>query len=155
MKLETLRRGAASIFFGLVGIGALGTGCGKSDTPPTIASFCEQKAEKECGTKDKGVAHDCGASVTACTALRLTACTTLATQQSVAHPLRADAIANCLSKTDAAYSQPPTTPARACFRAWARRGRRARASWIVMSGLFATAPSARRPRRWRRTRCVT
>src|SRR3569832_2996948 len=111
MKLESLRRGAAIIFFGLVGVGPLVTGCGKSDTPPTIASFCEQKAEKECGTKDKGVAHDCGASVTACTALRLMACTTLATQQRVAHPLRADAIANCLSKTDAAYSQPTITQA--------------------------------------------
>jgi len=110
MKLETLRSSVA-IIIGLVGVGALGTGCGKSDTPPTIASFCEQKAAKECGTKDKGVAHDCGATVTACTTLRAAACTTIATQQSATHPLRPDAIANCLSKTDAAYSQPIITPA--------------------------------------------
>jgi len=108
MTLKTLRGGAALVI-GLVG--ALGTGCGKSDSPPTIATFCAQKAEKECGTKDKGVAHDCGATLSACTTLRTAACMALATQQSVTHPLRADAIANCLSKTEAAYSQMTITPA--------------------------------------------
>lgn len=95
----------------LVGVGAFGTGCGKSDSPPTIASFCAQKAEKECGTKDKGVALDCGATVAACTTLRAAACSGIATQQSLSHPLRADAIQNCLDKTGAAYSQMIITPA--------------------------------------------
>lgn len=109
MKLKTLRCRAA-IVMGLIGLGALGTtGCGKSDSPPTITSFCAQKAEKECGTKDKGVAHDCGSTV--CNTVRAAACVTIATQQSMTHPLRADAIANCLSKTDAAYSQMTITPA--------------------------------------------
>jgi len=122
MTLKTLRKTVsktapktvptrAFIIIGLVGFGALGTGCGKSDSPPTIASFCAQKAEKECGTKDKGVAHDCGAVVSVCTMMRAAACTAIATEQSLAHPLRADAISNCLSKTDAAYSQPIITPA--------------------------------------------
>ena len=96
---------------GLVGVGVFGSGCSKSDSSPTIVSFCAQKAEKECGTKDKGVAKDCGATVTACTAARAAACTSVATQESLIHPLRADAIANCLSKTDAAYSADVITPA--------------------------------------------
>jgi len=110
MKRETLRSSAA-IIIGLVGVGALGTGCGKSDSPPTVASFCAQKAEKECGTKDKGVAHDCLATLSVCTTTRAAACMAIATQQSLTYPLRADAIANCLSKTEAAYSQPTITPA--------------------------------------------
>jgi len=89
----------------------MGAACNKSDSPPTIASFCAQKADEECGTKDKGVAHDCGTTVAACTAARTVACTTIATQQSALHPLRADAIDNCLGKTATAYAAATITPA--------------------------------------------
>ena len=109
MTLETLRR-SAIIIMGLVGVGAFGAACSKSDSTPTIASFCAQKAEKECGTKDKGVALDCGTTVAACTNARSVACITVATQQSGLHPLRADAIDNCLSKTATAYAAATITP---------------------------------------------
>jgi hypothetical protein len=110
MTFRTLRCNAA-IVTGLVGLGLFAVACGKNDSPPTVASFCAQKAAKECGTKDKGVAHDCSTTVAACTTAREAACVAVATQQSSKYPLRADAIANCLNKTDAAYSQMTITPA--------------------------------------------
>src|SRR3569623_3808817 len=64
-----------------------------------------------CGSAYTGVAHDCGATVAACTSLRVAACTSLAMQQNVTHPLRADAVGDCLSKTEAADALGTITPA--------------------------------------------
>ncbi|HEY4185281.1 MAG TPA: hypothetical protein VGP07_09440 [Polyangia bacterium] len=92
-------------------LGLLAASCGKSTPAPTIASFCAQKAEKECGSATSGVAYSCGATVTACTTARAAVCTATAeAEESLTRPFRADAIGNCLNKTAAAYTAATITP---------------------------------------------
>ena len=86
-------------------------GCKSDDPPPTIASFCDKKAERECGTATKGMAANCGADLAACKVARAAACVMWASaQQSPTRPIRADNIDNCLSKTSDAYAGTIVTP---------------------------------------------
>src|SRR5437667_7539008 len=98
---------------GLVLLAVAGLSCGSSGTPPTVMSFCAQKAEKECGTETKGVAASCGATLVACKAARVAACTAwAATQESPTRPFRPENIGNCLSKTADAYSTVTVVPSK-------------------------------------------
>ena len=91
----------------------VGVNCGGGGgTSVTVSSFCNQKAEKECGTATTGVASNCGATVAACTAARVTVClAATAAQMSLTRPFHPENISACLSKTAAAYQAATVTPA--------------------------------------------
>lgn len=96
----------------LVALAAISTSCGGggSSAPLTTADFCMQKATREC----TGIAANCGASMTACQAKRLAACTTFvnAIQASVVvRPFRPENIANCVNMAQSVYSKATITPA--------------------------------------------
>jgi hypothetical protein len=112
----------------LVLLATAGIACGKG-TSATEASFCAQKAEKECGTDSKGVAVSCGATLAACKAARAEACAAwIPTQESATRPFRPENIGNCLTKTADAYSSPTVVPSKraamdeACARVFSGRG---------------------------------
>lgn len=112
-----------------------GLGCSSSGAPVTETSFCMQKAEKECGTDSKGVAASCGATLVACKAARVAACTAwVATQESPTRPFRTENIGNCLNKTADAYSSVTVVPSKraamddACARVFSGRGAAATAT---------------------------
>jgi hypothetical protein len=99
--------------YGSLGLLALigGFGCSSSSPPQTVTTFCDQKAEKECGTATKGVAVSCGTTMALCKPKRAKACTDwAATQMSATRPFRPENIAACLSKTTDAYGATIITP---------------------------------------------
>ena len=89
----------------------VGPSCKSDDPPPTVTSFCTQKADRECGTATKGMAANCGADLATCKATRASICVTRAqTQLSATRPIRPENIENCLNKTSEAYSGTIVTP---------------------------------------------
>jgi hypothetical protein len=107
-----MTRNTFAFAYGISAVLALvGAGC-KSDEPsPTIASFCTQKADRECGTANKGMAANCGADLATCKVTRTANCVNWASPQLTAsRPIRPENIGNCLDKTSDAYAGTIVTP---------------------------------------------
>jgi hypothetical protein len=107
-----MTRNTFAFAYGLFAIVTLvGASCKSDDPPPTIAAFCAQKADRDCGTATKGMAVNCVADLAACKATRAAICVAWAqTQVSATRPLRPENIENCLNKSSEAYAGLVVTP---------------------------------------------
>ncbi len=94
----------------------LAAGCGsKGGSSLTVADFCQQKAEKECGTTSPpGVAALCVVSNTACVAHRTILCNTWAAAIQTAFPTTRPfvpgRVSACTSKAASVYQMSPIVP---------------------------------------------
>lgn len=90
----------------------LAAGCGGGgSTPLTEATFCDQKATKEC----EGVVPHCVGDMAACKTKRIAACLDFGTQQQMhpsaaARPFRPERANACIAKAQTTYTNSTITP---------------------------------------------